>query len=189
MVLRDHQTSFPLLQQLPMRRWISTPARGGRSVKDLTMCVLPFPHATKLPYTCGKQNPPTSARKTQPKPPQKLQPPASAAWAVNGPLEVSRERQHLGPQERRLVSSPLQRAAKEISCSPSSLLAPFLHKANLVKSSTGPQAALTSAADPEVHLTQQTLNNSFSNGSRRKRLQILSVLPKKYLFAAAKEKV
>lgn len=146
------------------------------------MCCPSFPDAIKLPCTCGKHSPPTSARKTQPKITPKTTS-ASAAWAMNEPLAVSRERQHLGPQERRLVSSPLQAAAREISCSPSSLLAPFLHKASLVKSSTGPQAALTSAADPEAHLTQQTLNNSFSNGSRLKRLQILSVLPKKYLFA------
>lgn len=139
-----------------------------------------------MPLNCPVRVENTSHQHLQGKPSQKSlqklpQPQPLGLWM--SPLAVSRERQHLGPQERRLVSSPLQAAAREISCSPSSLLAPFLHKASLVKSSTGPQAALTSAADPEAHLTQQTLNNSFSNGSRLKRLQILSVLPKKYLFA------
>lgn len=53
-----------------------------------------------------------------------------------GLLKVSRERQHLGPQEKWLVSSPLSTPAKEISCSLSSLLPPFLLKTNLLNSST-----------------------------------------------------
>lgn len=63
-----------------MGRWISIPATQGGTVKDLAMCLLPFPGAPKLPCTSGKQSPPTSARKTLPKQPQKLQPSASAAW-------------------------------------------------------------------------------------------------------------
>lgn len=131
MLPRNHQTSFPVLRQLPLGRWISIPASEHF-----------YPNREQLlrsvPCTCEKQNPPTSAWKTQPKPLQKLQPSASAAWTHEWAPKVSRERQHLGPQETWLVSSPLQSAAKEISCSLSSLLAPFLHKANLVNSSTAP---------------------------------------------------
>lgn len=129
MLPRNHQTSTA------HGKMAFHPSHTGNNCS--AMCLLPFPGATKLPCICGKQSPPTPARKTQPKPPQNYNQLPQLLGLMNGPLE-SQQKTSTPWAPRDWQSSPLQTAAKEISCSLSSLLAPFLHKANLVNSSIAP---------------------------------------------------
>lgn len=67
----NHQTSLPVLQQLPMGKWISIPATQGKTLKDFSKVsdALPRCHLTTLylwktePTSICKENP----AKTTPK--------------------------------------------------------------------------------------------------------------------------